>query len=91
VQHKLLTIAGRSLARNWLGIEIMNALSPLRLQDVQADEMYSMPLGGKPPSTKTSVVGRLYDRITASWRREPELAEMGPSQVNELLMMRGRD
>jgi hypothetical protein len=37
------------------------------------------------------VVGRLYDRITASWRREPELAEMGPSQVNELLMMRGRD
>jgi hypothetical protein len=36
-------------------------------------------------------LARIYDGVVASWRHEPDLAEMGPSQINELLVMRGRD
>jgi hypothetical protein len=69
----------------------MNAFSPWHLDEVQPNEFVSLPFGGPRPSTRNSAMGRIYERVVASWRREPELAEMGPSQVHELLVMRGRD
>ncbi len=69
----------------------MNALSPQRLYEVPADEMLSLPLGPRPPAgPRTGRLGRLYDRFIAAWRHEPDLQDMGPSQIHEMLVMRGR-
>jgi hypothetical protein len=69
----------------------MNALSPLRLDEAPAHEMFSLPHGPRAPSDpRIGLLGRLYDRFVAGWRHEPDLQDMGPSQINELLVLRGR-
>jgi hypothetical protein len=68
----------------------MHAFSPSSF-DADAFQTFSLPRDRAPESTSRSWIGRLYDRATEALRPEPDLAEMGPSQVHELLVMRGRD
>jgi hypothetical protein len=72
------------------GIETMNAFSPLRLSDLRNAELFGLP-ATLPPARVGGFLARVYDRMIASWRVEPDLADMGPSQIHELLVMRGRD
>jgi hypothetical protein len=68
----------------------MNAFSPLRLSDLPNAELFGLPAALPPAPAGRGFLARVYDRMIASWRPEPDLADMGPSQLHELQVMRGR-
>jgi hypothetical protein len=69
----------------------MNAFSPTRLSDLTAGDMFTLPASVPPAPVHAGVIGRIYDRFVDALRGEPALTEMGPSQIHELMVMRGRD